>query len=147
MSGISENITVGHVLRGNGTNFVDAAIIASDLSGVAAGIVGSDNHSTEITGNYGPVTLLTPAATGLFRVSGYAEADAAVVLATLQVVINYTDDTGANSQNSGAAIPFALTGANLSFSFILRSTATAITYSTVTTNSPKYKIFARVEAL
>jgi hypothetical protein len=111
------------------------------------GIVGVDNHSTQITGNYGPVTLFTPGASGLFRVSGYVVADAAVSLATLQVVINYTDDTGANTQNSGAAISFAVNGADLSFSFTIRSTAAAITYSTTTVNSPKYIIFARVEAL
>ena len=114
----------------------------------AALIVGADDHTAEITGNYGPVTLLASgSATGFYLVTIYAEVSTSVATSTITTSINYADDTGAQSQ-SGALFSAATAGTIQSLTFPVRFvTGTALTYSTATVNSPKYKIFARVQAL
>lgn len=110
-------------------------------------IVGSDTHTTQITGNYGPVTLLTSTfPTGSYLVTIYAEVSTGVATSTITTSIAYHDDTGAQTQ-SGAQFSAAVTGTIQSLTFPVRFvTGTALTYSTSTANSPQYKIFARVEA-
>lgn len=105
------------------------------------------------TGNFGPYTLYTtPAsgytANGLFHMSGYIVATAAAPGATLQVRINYTDASGANSQDTGLPIPFGVVGAKLPYSFILQSApSSSITISIITTNNPTYVTTGTFEAL
>lgn len=110
-------------------------------------IVGSDTHTTVVTGNYGPVTLLpSTAPTGSYLLTVYVEVTTGVAASTITTSAAYHDDTGANTQ-SGAALNAAATGAIQSLTFPIRFvTGTALTYSTSTANSPQYKIFARVEA-
>jgi hypothetical protein len=105
------------------------------------------------SGNFGPFTMYTtPAAgytaTSLFRVSGYIVATSAAPGATLEARINYTDASGANSQDTGLPIPFGNVGAKLPFSFILQSTPSQqINLSVITTNTPVYLITGTIEAL
>lgn len=105
------------------------------------------------SGNFGPYTIYTtPAggytATNVFRVSGYIVATSAAPGATLQARIDYTDTSGANSQDTGPPIPFANVGAKLPFSFILQSTPSQqINLSVITTNTPVYLISGTIEAL
>jgi hypothetical protein len=105
------------------------------------------------SGNFGPYTLYTAPATGytalgLFRLSGYAVETSAVAGATLQVRVDYTDASGANSQDTGTPLSFSAVGTKLPFSFILQGTPSQPINITVNTaNSPQYTIFATLEAL
>jgi hypothetical protein len=109
-------------------------------------ILGQDTHTAEITGNYGPISLLASTIpTGSYLVTIYAEVSTGVATSTITTSIGYHDDTGAQTQ-SGASFSGATTGTIQSLTFPVRFvTGTALTYSTSTANSPKYKIFARVE--
>ena len=133
-----------------GTNTKNTLVNLS-VTGTCTGcssIAGSDNHTTEITGNYGPVTLLASgAATGFYLLTIYTEVSTGVNTSTITVNTAYQDDTGAQTQN-GALFSGTTTGTIQSLTFPVRFvTGTALTYSTTTANSPKYKIFARVQAL
>jgi len=113
-----------------------------------ASTVGADNHTVEITGNYAPVTLMASTyATGFYIVTIYVEVSTGVATATITTSIGYADDTGAQAP-SGASLNAAVTGTIQTLSFPIRFvTGTALTYSTSTANSPRYKIFARVQAI
>lgn len=110
-------------------------------------IVGMDTHTAEITGNYGAVTLLpSTAPTGSYLVTIYTEVSTSVATSTVTTSIHYVDDTGAQTQ-AGANFSAATAGTIQTLTFPVRFvTGTALTYSTSTANSPKYKIIARVEA-
>ena len=132
----------GQVLSTDGGN-------PQQTSWITAGrVVGSDNQTAEQTGNYGPITLLTSgSATGFYLVTIYCEVSTGVATSTITTSIGYHDDTGAQTQ-TGALFSAATTGTIQSLTFPVRFvTGTVLTYSTTTTNSPKYKIFARVQAL
>lgn len=124
--------------------------IIAHVNGVWTGnqaIVGGDTHTAEITGNYGPVSLLLLSApTGSYLVTIYTEVSTSVATSTIATSIQYHDDTGAQTQ-TGASLSGATAGTVQSLSFTVRFvTGTALIYLTTTANSPKYKIFARVTA-
>jgi hypothetical protein len=105
------------------------------------------------TADFGPYTMYTTPArgytsTGLFRVSGYIVATSAAAGATLKARIDYTDASGANSQDTGTPIPFGVVGSKLPFSFILQSTPSQqINLTVTTTNAPVYLLSGTIEAL
>lgn len=109
--------------------------------------VGGDTHTAEITGNYGPISLLLAGApTGSYLVTIYTEVSTSVAASTIAASIQYHDDTGAQTQ-TGASLSGATAGTIQSLTFPVRFvTGTALIYSTSTASSPKYKIFARAVA-
>lgn len=129
---------------GTMTNYAN---LATAGNGIAA-VFGADDHTAEITGNYGPITLLANTfPTGFYVVTIYAEVSTSVATSTITTSIAYHDDTGAQTQ-TGVLFSGATAGTIQSLTFSVRLvTGTALTYSTTTANSPKYKIFARVQEL
>jgi hypothetical protein len=111
-------------------------------------VIGQDTHTAEITGNYAAVILIpSTAPTGSYLVTIYTEVSTSVATSTIVASIAYADDTGAQTQN-GVLFNGTTAGTVQSLTFPVRFvTGTALTYSTTTANSPKYKIFARVHAL
>lgn len=109
--------------------------------------------SSSQSGNLAPFTLYTTPAsgytsTGLFRISGYVVETSAAAGATLQVRIDYTDGSGANSQDTGTPLSFSNVGAKLPFSFLLQSVPSKpINISVITANTPVYTIWGTIEAL
>lgn len=102
------------------------------------------------TGNIAATTLYTPAASGIYKVSVYHLCTVAGSAGTLATTIGFTDDVQA--QTTKPAIDISLTGAGNAASGIvpIRSTAAAITYSTVIaggTGSPQYALFIILERL
>ena len=102
------------------------------------------------TGNIGATTLYTPAASGVYKVSVYHLCTVAGSAGSLATTIGFTDDVQA--QTTKPAVDINLNGAGNAASGIvpIRSTATAITYSTVITGgagSPQYALFLILEKL
>jgi hypothetical protein len=131
----------GVTIATDGTNFT--AVVQ-----VPPIVTGRDDHPAEITGNYGPITLVPSTfPTGFYRVSIYTEVSTGVAASTITPSIAYADDTGAQTQ-TGAALSGAVAGVIQVLTLPVRFvTGTALTYSTSTASSPKYKIFARAESL
>jgi len=106
-----------------------------------------------LSGNFGPYRVYTTpqsgyTSTGLFRMTGYVVETSAATGATLQVRMDYTDISGANSQDTGIPIPFGSVGAKLPFTFILQAVpGTPISITINTTSAPSYTINATLEAL
>jgi hypothetical protein len=106
-----------------------------------------------LSGTFGPYTIFTTnasgyASSGMYRLSGYLTALNTVPASTMQFIAGYTDETGAQIQSTGAAVPFDVTGRNVSFSFFFH--AEAGTPITIITNTPipqNYTIHLRLEAL
>lgn len=113
---VNGGATSGHVLRGNGTNFVDAALALTDLSGVLAGVTGSIGGSPLILGQ---------AATGTVSITG---ASAAVAAGAVIIVTPVTQgDPGAGFIWTGY-----LSGSDtitVSVICIVAGTPTATTYN------------------
>jgi hypothetical protein len=127
----------------------------AEVRGGAYG-VGFDNQGTT-TGNLGSTTLqgatFPGSANQMFRATIYVVCTASVGSSTVQVNLGFTDEVQAQTPNStGAGGPGSLscassgTAITWTYSFYA-ATGTAITYSTTTTNSPQYKIHARLESL
>jgi hypothetical protein len=104
-------------------------------------IVGQDVHTAEITGNYAAVNLIASTApTGSYLVTIYTEISTGVATSTIVASIAFADDTGAQTQN-GVLVSGATAGTVQSLTFPVRFvTGTALSYSTSTANSPRYKI-------
>lgn len=105
------------------------------------------DQTVEVTGNVGPVTVFTPTVTGLYRISIYTVASTGVGGSTVQWTIGYTDVTGANT-TVGSSISTATTGLHAGETFVIEAVSgVAITITSSTASSPRYKYYPRVEAL
>lgn len=137
---------------GSGADLIYGSSAVNGTAGVNGftanqSVVGQDTHTAEITGNYSAVTLIPSTyPTGSYLVTIYVEVSTGVATSTVTTSISYHDDTGAQTQ-SGSSLSGATTGTIQTLTFPVRFvTGTALTYSTSTANSPKYKIFARAQA-
>jgi hypothetical protein len=125
----------GQTLSGNG---LSAILFAAD---------------TTLTGSFGPYTIFTTnptgyASSGMYRLVGYIVETAAAPVATIQFSMQYTDETGPQSQSIGVPIPVSAVGAKVPFEFVFSAAAgTAISFTNTTTNSPTYGFHLRLEAL
>jgi hypothetical protein len=108
---------------------------------------------TPLTGSFGPYTIFTTnktnyASAGMYRLSGYIVETTSAPGATMQFAIEYTDETGPQSQITGAPVSFAAVGAKIPFEFVFSAVANSpISFTNTTTNSPTYGFHLRLEAL
>ena len=120
-------------------------------NGIAAILYTAD--ATE-TGSFGPYTIFTTngsgyGSSGMYRMTGYMTVTEGAPGAQMQFVVTYSDETGAQYQNTGAPILFQSVGQRLPFSFVFYSDAAKpISVAMVTTgNQPTYTVHLRLEAL
>ena len=108
---------------------------------------------TPLTGSFGPYTIFTTnasgyASSGMYRLTGYLVETTAAPGATMQFSMQYTDETGPQSQGFSAPVPFAAVGAKIPFEIVFSAAAgTPIGFTNTTTNSPTYGFHLRLEAL
>jgi hypothetical protein len=109
---------------------------------------------TSLSGSFGPYTIFTTSASGygssgLYRLTGYMTVTTASNGSTMQFQASYYDESGLQSQTSGAPIPFQSVGEKLPFSFVIYSQANSpISISMVTLGgNPTYTVHLRLEAL
>jgi hypothetical protein len=125
----------GQTLAGNG---LSAILFAADAN---------------LSGNLGPYTIFTTnpsgyASAGMYRLVGYIVETAAAPGATMQFSMQYTDETGPQSQSIGAPVALDTVGAKIPFEFVINAAAgTAISFTNSTTNSATYGFHLRLEAL
>jgi hypothetical protein len=130
--------TSGHVLRGNGTNFVDAAVSFTDLT--AAGTVRLVNQVAAI----GTTTIFTTGAnTAQYLIAASVYCDSASAGATVTLTITYTDPSNTSQTITPSAATCTTLGAS-SFaqisSTVAAKNATNVTYSTSIANTPTYDL-------
>jgi hypothetical protein len=108
---------------------------------------------TNLAGSFGPYTIFTTnpsgyASAGMYRLVGYIVETAPALGATMQFSMQYTDETGPQSQSIGAPIPLNTVGAKIPFEFVFSAAAgMPISFTNTTTNSPSYGFHLRLEAL
>jgi hypothetical protein len=106
-----------------------------------------------LSGTIGPYTMYTCPASGygaaaLYRVNFYLVETNSAPGATIQLLLNYTDDVQTQTQSSGSAVPFALIGTRLPWSTTFSCAAgQPISFQTVTTNLPAYTLYVTLELL
>ena len=106
-----------------------------------------------LSGSFGPYTIFTTnpsgyASSGMYRLVGYIVETAAAPGATMQFSMQYTDETGPQSQSIGAPIALDTVGAKIPFEFVFSAAAgKPISFTNTTTNSPSYGFHLRLEAL
>jgi hypothetical protein len=108
---------------------------------------------TSLTGSFGPYTIFTTngsgyASSGMYRLSGYIVETTNAPNATMNFSVQYTDETGAQTQDTGPAIPFGTVGSRLPFQFVLNSEpGKTISYTVTTSNAASYGFHLRLEAM
>lgn len=110
--------------------------------------------SVDLTGQTSAIastTLLTPPATGIYRITAYAVIAVAGTSGTLSLSIGYTDDVQAQTTNQFTVPPITGAGNTVVGTAVIRATTAApIKYSTSlsgTAGSLKYDLWLRVEKL
>jgi hypothetical protein len=97
---VNGGATGGHYLRGNGTNFVDSALLAGDISGTLFTLAGSTGTSQAVTTG-GTISILS----GSANITSFASATNTV---TIDIVSN--PSFGGQISSSGNTTGLALTG-------------------------------------
>jgi hypothetical protein len=130
----------GKYLRGNGTNFVSATLLYTDLLAGAARLISQ-------TTSLGPTTIITTGGvTVQYLITGSVYCDTSSAAATVSLSVSYTDPSSTVQTISGGTATCTTLGASSLAtinSVIVAKNATNITYTTVIANSPTYDV--RVE--
>ncbi len=108
---------------------------------------------TPLTGSFGPYKIFTTnasgyASSGMYRLTGYIVETTGAPGSTMNFAVQYTDETGAQTQDTGNPIPFAIVGSKLPFQFIFHSElGKTVSYTVSTSSSATYGFHLRLEAL
>lgn len=119
-------------------------------SGLGSPVIVGTVSLTGQTSNIASTTIYTPATAGLYRLSVYALTTTAGSAGVLDVSFNWTDDEQAQSSLMIDDLDLAVDKTAGSNSIFIRSTASAIQYSTTITGgsgSPAYSLFIVAEKL
>jgi hypothetical protein len=114
-----------------------------------ATIVGTVSLTAQ-TGDINATTIYTPTALGLYRISVYALCTTGATAGLLDVTIGWTDDKQAQSSVVVNDLNLNTAGNAATYTLLIRSTATAITYTTAIAGkdgTPQYALFIAAERL
>ena len=107
----------------------------------------------DLSGSFGPYTVFTTnssgyASSGMYRLVGYIVETAVAPGGSMQFSMHYTDETGPQSQTTGAPVALDTVGAKTAFEFVFNAASgTPISITTTTANGPTYGLHLRLEAL